>query len=102
MNTDEFIDPLFGGSTRPAMVLGIPLKPAMMVGGFILLMGVYFHLGIWLLMVPIGLAMRAIVATDDQMFRLLWLRFYCRVVRRNGNATFWQASSYAPLQSRRR
>lgn len=102
MDSADSSDTLFGGATRPAMILGIPLVPAMCAAALIVWAGVVFHMGIWLAVFPVGMVMRAMAKKDDQTFRQLWLRFYCRVIRRNWNARFWKASSYSPLPRKRR
>ena len=101
MNADEFTDPLFKGCTRPAMVLGVPLVPFMVACGSVLILASYTTVLVNVLLIPVVLVMNAIARTDDQQFRLIGLKLYCRVVRFNGNARFWKASSYAPLRGRR-
>ncbi len=90
-------DPLFKGCTRPAMLLGVPIGPMVLVNGLLFLIGLFLHPILWLLVVLATLVMRAIVKQDDQQFRLLGLKFQFRVARPNRNAALWKSSAYAPV-----
>ena len=94
-------DPLFKGCTRPAMFLGVPLAPLVAVAAPILLLAIWLTL-LLLLLLPLAIGvMRAMVQSDEQQFRLLWLRRVCRW--RNTNARFWGGvSAYSPLTCQRR
>lgn len=92
-----FRDPLFKGATRPAMKFGVPLIPLMAIVGASLVISSVTSLLVNLLCIPIVAVAGLMTRADDQMFRLLWLRLYCRVVHLNRNARFWRASTYAPL-----
>ncbi|MCP3050735.1 VirB3 family type IV secretion system protein [Xanthomonas euvesicatoria pv. allii] len=95
-------DPLFKGCTRPAMLVGVPIVPMVMVNGVLFILGLLLHPGIWVLNVVAIVIMRIIVKEDDQRFRLLFLRLVCRVVRPNRNAHHWKCSAYAPITFARR
>ena len=84
------------------MYLGVPIMPLTVVSMTVLLFSFWTNILIALLLIPIILVMRAIVKTDDQQFRLLWLKLLCRVIHRNHNATFWKASTYSPLAFHKR
>lgn len=90
-------DPLFKGCTRPAMMFGVPLVPLVVGSMFFIMAGVWFNLLIVLGIIPMVIIMRVLVANDDQMFRLLWLKFLFRVIFQNANGAFWKASAYNPL-----
>lgn len=94
-------DPLFKGCTRPAMFLGVPLAPLLAVAAPILLLAIWLTL-FFLLLLPLAIGvMRAMVQSDEQQFRLLWLKLRCRW--RNANARFWGGvSTYSPLTFHRR
>lgn len=96
-----FRDPLFKGCTRPAMKLGVPLIPLVAIGCTGLIASSFFGLWVNLLCIPVIAVAGFMTRTDDQIFRLIWLWFYCRVLHLNRNARFWQSSTYAPLVSRR-
>ncbi len=93
---------IYKGATRPAMKLGIPLVPLVVLfgTGMLLIMwgGVlvswWIALAVVVAIAPALLWMRFVTAQDDQrlrqMFVALKLRFHDR------NRRFWQASSYAP------
>lgn len=90
-------DPLFKGCTRPPMTMGVPTVPLGVVVLSLLMLGIWFD---WRIMVLIPFAvlyMRHIVATDDQQFRLLWLKMYFRLIKYNRNGAFWRASCFSPL-----
>lgn len=95
---------IFKGCTRPAMIMGIPIAPAVIAFGGIALLAMWFNLLLFVLLIPAYVVMRAVVKHDDQGFRLLGLRWMCRVFMGNydGNAKFWRSSSYAPLAFKKR
>lgn len=96
------MDPLFKGCTRPAMVFGVPIVPLGIMSGMVLLPAFWLNLlliGVWPILL---IVMRAIAAKDDQQFRLLFLKFWCRIVNYNKNSSFWNSSCYAPLAFKRR
>jgi type IV secretory pathway VirB3-like protein len=102
-------DALFKGATRPALLWGVPI-PA-----FILSIGIPIIIGMWgmlfggagylligALALPILLVCRAIVAKDDQQFRLLglWLRFRLAT---GASRKFWHGTqTYAPWEYKRK
>ncbi|MDR0564679.1 MAG: VirB3 family type IV secretion system protein [Azoarcus sp.] len=97
-------DPLFKGATRPALYLGVPLVPLLAAIALPCLAGVYCAvlindklLGLALLAVPIVLVQRAIVATDDQQFRLLGLKMRFRFAR-GASARFWKSATLSPVE----
>jgi type IV secretion system protein VirB3 len=93
---------IYKGATRPAMKLGIPLVPlvvltgtamlAMLWGG-ILLSG-WVAAGVVLALGPALLWMRHVTAQDDQRFRQVFVALKLRLHDRNRR--FWHARSYAP------
>jgi type IV secretion system protein VirB3 len=107
--TDLRSDPLFGGLTRPATVLGLPIEALIgIVGssavGFLVAnmfradvtwkvgalgMGVVFY----------GLA-RLLCARDPRAFRYLSLQLTTKAVHRQ--RAYWRSGSYAPLRARKR
>jgi type IV secretion system protein VirB3 len=100
-------DPLFKGCTRPAMLWGVPLVSALMVGGGILIPAIWALLasppvgvGILQLMIPIFVAMRVITRNDDQRLAQLALRL--RIGLRQRNRRFWGAHAYMPVRLKRR
>lgn len=84
------------------MFLGVPLVPLIVVSGAIVLIASWTTLLVNLLLLPVVLVMGQVTRTDDQQYRLIALRLYCRVVHFNANYRFWQASTYAPFVHRRR
>lgn len=101
---DEFDprDPLFKGCTRPAMYLGVPLVPLVVVTVVVILISVWTTLFVALTLIPIVIVMRQIAKADDQQFRLLGLRLLFRGVHYNHNAKFWRASTYSPIAFKKR
>lgn len=96
-------DPVFKGCTRPAMIFGVPVAPFASSVGIVVLLSIWTSLFLMVLLLPILLILRAIVKKDDQQFRLLWLKVWCRgVPNYNHNKRFWKASSYSPLVFKKR
>jgi type IV secretion system protein VirB3 len=100
-------DPVFKGCTRPAMLWGVPLVSALMVGGGMLIPAIWALLasapvgvGILLLMIPVFVAMRVITRNDDQ--RLAQLAMRLRIGLRQRNRRFWGAHAYVPVRLKRR
>ena len=94
-------DPLFKGCTRPAMWLGVPVVPLVAVAGIVAAFAIWFTVLLLVLLPLLVLAMRMIVQSDEQQFRLLRLKLVCRW--RNANRRFWGGvSTYSPLTFTRR
>lgn len=93
---------IYKGATRPAMKLGIPLVPLVVLfgTGMLLIMWSGILLSWWvallvvLAFVPALLWMRLVTARDDQRFRQMFVAMKLRLNDRNHR--FWQARSYAP------
>jgi type IV secretion system protein VirB3 len=93
---------IYKGATRPAMKLGVPLVPLVVLfgtgmllvlwGG--LLVSGWVALGVLVAVVPALTWMRWATHLDDQRFRQLFLSLRLRLHDRNGR--FWQARSYSP------
>jgi type IV secretion system protein VirB3 len=93
---------IYKGATRPAMLLGVPLVPLVLLAGIgmlgvlwggILVSG-WLALAVVLALLPVLLWMRFVTAQDDQRFRLWFVAFKLRLHDRNHR--FWRARSYAP------
>ncbi|XHS77086.1 type IV secretion system protein VirB3 [Burkholderiaceae bacterium UC74_6] len=93
---------IYKGATRPAMKLGIPLAPLVLVIGSALLLilwgGTYLNwwiaLGVLVCCAPALLWMRFVTAQDDQRFHQMFISLKLRL--RDRNKSFWHARSYAP------
>ncbi|MGY0193846.1 type IV secretion system protein VirB3 [Leptothrix sp. BB-4] len=93
---------IYKGATRPAMKLGIPLVPLVVLfgGGMLLivwggtLLSWWLALAVLLALVPALLWMRWVTAQDDQRFRQMFLATKLRLHDRNH--AFWRARSYSP------
>jgi type IV secretion system protein VirB3 len=96
------VEAIYKGATRPAMKLGIPLVPLVMLfgAGMLLIMWGGILLSWWIavaVVVAIGPAllwMRFVTAKDDQRFRQMFVAAKLRLHDRNHR--FWHARSYAP------
>jgi type IV secretion system protein VirB3 len=105
---NEFDDPFFRGCTRPAMLLGVPLLPMVVLTLACALAGVwlaylfttYALLGAALIYVPLVLEMRALTKKDDQRLRQLWLRARMRWLHWSSRLR-WGAYSYSPHNYKR-
>ena len=93
---------IFKGATRPAMKLGIPLVPLVVLCGTGMLLTLWggvlvswwLALGAVLSIVPALLWMRLVTAKDDQRFRQIFIAMKLRL--HDSNQHFWHARSYAP------
>jgi type IV secretion system protein VirB3 len=93
---------IYKGATRPAMKLGIPLVPLVVVfgSGMLLMMwgGIlvsgWIALGVLVSFVPVLFWMRWLTSRDDQRFRQIFIATKLRLNDRNRR--FWRARSYSP------
>jgi type IV secretion system protein VirB3 len=93
---------IYKGATRPAMKLGIPLVPLVVLFGsgmlLILWGGVllswWVAAGVLLAIAPVLLWMRWVTAQDDQRFRQVFIALKLR--HHDHNRRFWRARSYSP------
>lgn len=104
MEAERTLYPSFAGLNRIAMIGGVPMFPALivgctslitsMVGGFVLGPG---GLLIGTAGVPIFLFLRHICQTDDQALRLFWLELRCWLERRRVSV-FGKTYTLAPMR----
>lgn len=95
-------EPIYKGATRPAMKLGIPLVPLVILfgAGMLLIMWGGILVSWWVaLAVLVGVVpalgwMRYVTSKDDQRFRQMFVAAKLRMHDRN--RPFWKARSYAP------
>lgn len=95
-------EPIYKGATRPAMLMGIPLVPLVVLFGTGLLLAMWggvlvswwVAVGIAVLLVPALIWMRIVTAKDDQRFRQVFIAMKLRLHDRNHR--LWQARSYSP------
>jgi type IV secretion system protein VirB3 len=93
---------IYKGATRPAMKLGIPLVPLVLLlgSGMLLVMWGGILLSWWIALavlletLPALVWMRLVTARDDQRFRQLFVALKLRL--HDSNRRFWHARSYAP------
>lgn len=103
-----FRDPVFRGCTRPAMFLGVPMVPAILLTGsavLLAMLGLFVNAYVSILIVavylPLYLWMRTVTRQDDQRLNQLVLRLRLRV-RMQGARRFWGALSYSPFSLKKR
>ena len=93
---------IYKGATRPAMKLGVPLVPLVLLlgTGMLLIMwggtlvSWWIALGVTMILIPAFVWMRLVTAKDDQRFRQIFIALKLRLHDRNRR--FWHARSYAP------
>jgi len=94
---------IYKGATRPALLFGVPLVPAVLVGGLGTLLVSYAlvitrnPLGALAVLVPVvilWLFMLAVTRKDDQ--RLMQHLLRLRLRQSPGSRRVWKAISYAP------
>lgn len=98
---------IYKGATRPAMKLGIPLVPLVVLFGTGLLLILWggllvswwFAVAVLATVVPALAWMRWVTHQDDQRFRQMWVAFKLWLPDRNRE--FWGARSYSPTLYRR-
>ena len=97
---------IYKGATRPAMKLGIPLVPLVVLFGTGMLLVLWSGTLVswWIAaavvaaLVPALAWMRFVTARDDQRFRQMFVA--ARLSLHDRNRSFWQARSYAPTRYR--
>lgn len=104
---NQLRDPVFKGCTRPAMLMGVPLVPLVVVFGLCFIAGMWgLRFNFWLapfffvVLLVLVMVMRQITRKDDQRLNQWKLRFFMRV--RNRNKSFWGATSYSANRYKRR
>jgi type IV secretion system protein VirB3 len=93
---------IYKGATRPAMKLGIPLVPLVLLfgSGMLIIMwgGIllswWIAVGVLLSFVPALLWMRWVTARDDHRFRQMFVALKLRL--HDNNRRLWRARSYTP------
>jgi type IV secretion system protein VirB3 len=93
---------IYKGATRPAMKLGVPLVPLVVLCGLGMLVSIWGGILVsgWVVLIvviAIGPAlgwMRFVTRKDDQRFRQMFVAAKLRLHDRNRR--FWHARSYAP------
>lgn len=104
------IDPLFKGCTRPAMLLGVPLVPLVLVSMLLLLIGIWsfmlvpvFGLFMIAVILPASIGwMRHVTKKDDFRLEQLLLRFSLRSRQRNTLHWGKGVAAYSPTEYRKR
>lgn len=102
MEQHEFRDVVFKGCTRPAMKFGVPMVPLIIAVCSVAIITNLTTMWTAALVVPVVLVMAEVTRTDDQKWRLIGLWLYCRIKCLNKNARFWNASTYSPINYRKR
>jgi type IV secretion system protein VirB3 len=93
---------IYKGATRPAMKLGVPLVPFVVLfgGGMLAIIWIGPLLTWWVVPVVVAIAapalgcMRFVTSKDDQRFRQMFL--LGRLLWGDRNRHFWKARSYTP------
>ncbi len=104
----SYRDPVFRGCTRPAMFLGAPMIPVILVTGLAILaamlglfVSAYISIAVITVYLPVYLWMRLVTKSDDQRLNQLVMRLRIRV-RMQGSRRYWGALTYVPLALKRR
>lgn len=101
-------DRIFKGATRPAMMLGVPIIPFILVCGVFLivtlwgtiLLGLGVGLSVLLVMVVAIAVLRQITSNDDHRLNQ-WL-MYLRGWPYRRNNRFWRAHGLSPVDFKKR
>ena len=97
---------IYKGATRPAMKLGVPLVPLVILFGTGMLLVMWggilvswwIALGVVVAVLPALAWMRFVTAKDDQRFRQMFVALKLRIHDRNHG--LWKSRSYAPTHYR--
>lgn len=97
---------IYKGTTRPAIVLGVPLLPSLAWGGAGAIAGAWgaLLLSAWCLVIAAGITlpgllwMRTVTRRDDQRVTQHGMRLLLAL--RNRNRRLWRCRSYAPIRFR--
>ena len=97
---------IYKGATRPAMKLGVPLVPLVILFGTGMLLVMWggilvswwIALGVVVAVLPTLAWMRLVTAKDDQRFRQMFVALKLRIHDRNRR--LWKSRSYAPTPYR--
>jgi type IV secretion system protein VirB3 len=96
-------EPIYKGATRPALLFGVPLVPAVLVGGLGCLLVAYalafsgnpfIALAVLVPVVVLWIAMLVVTRKDDQ--RLMQHLLRIRMRQSSLSRSVWRAISYAP------
>jgi len=102
-------DPLFGGLTRPATILGLPIEALIIIAGggtVLFLIGFIFDVAFFWKAFPLGLGIvlyaiaRLVCLRDPRAFRYLALALETKAMHRTRQR--WGCGSYSPLLCRKR
>jgi len=93
---------IYKGATRPAMKLGIPLVPLVVIFGVAMLLVVWggFLVSWWVGVAVVGAVapalgwMRYATTQDDQRLRQMFMA--CKLWKHDRNRRLWHARSYSP------
>ncbi|WP_136417576.1 VirB3 family type IV secretion system protein [Herbaspirillum sp. ST 5-3] len=104
----EYRDVIFKGATRPAMMLGVPIVPLILVVGIHLLLGMWAMtlIGVFAMFVILSAGavnvffMRQISTQDEQRLNQHVLRLKSIAGRRN--SSYWEAHSMSPIDFSKR
>ena len=97
------MDSIFRGCTRPALVLGVPIVPLVLLIGPIafvaiwmtLVIGVYAWIWAVAAFIPLLSVLRHITAVDDQ--RLLQYVFICKLLAQHRTWVAYARRRYSPF-----
>lgn len=96
------LEAIYKGATRPAMKLGVPLVPLVVLIGLGMLASIWGGILVsgWVVLAVVGAIvpalawMRFVTRKDDQRFRQVFVAARLRLYDRNRR--FWGARSYSP------
>jgi type IV secretion system protein VirB3 len=104
----SYRDPIFRGCTRPALFLGAPMVPTIILTGLAILLAMlglfvspYISIAVITAYVPIYAWMRVVTKSDDQRLNQLLLRLRMRARMLSGRRV-WRALTYTPVAYKRR
>jgi len=105
---DRFRDRIFKGATRPAMMLGIPIVPFILIVGFHLILIVwtfilsspFVSIGIGFILIMVLLFLRQLNSSDNHRISQYFL--YAKDFGNRRNKKYWGAHSMSPIKFKKR
>jgi type IV secretory pathway VirB3-like protein len=94
-----FPHPVYKGCMRPAMLLGIPLLPCLLLLGIQILLAVIITPLLFLFMPVSLIIMRLMVSKDEDIFNIIFLNFLVKVRILHSKLTKYRDSSLSVVAS---
>ncbi|PRP68507.1 hypothetical protein BUE93_22160 [Chromobacterium amazonense] len=92
------METLFKSLTRPAMFMGVPIKPFVAVTMTMFILGAWVSFAVWLFIPLVVFVMGLFAKRDDHVFGLQWLRLRTRSKATKSTKQIWGMDTISPQQ----